>query len=755
MNKYFNNPPFVKTLLFVFGILFGFKGFSQLTVTPSTNLTDVNNYVQTVLAGPGVVITNVAFTGNFDQVGTFNGTSSDIGFTGGMIINAGDINELEPPTSSASGSGGFAGSALSNADLLSVAQSVASNPAASSITITEDLAILEFDFVPSSTVVNFNFVFASDEYLTFINTQYNDVFGFFVSGPGITGPYASPVGFPGGSANLAVVPGTTTPITISTIHPGLNSSYYIDNPSETTHPFNGHTTAIPINFNVICGETYHFKFAVADCGDDFLTTAVFLQEGSFSSPPVDLSLITSSGTNTIAEACLDADVLFIRSACESLDSLEVNFTVGGTATLGVDYTLAASPIWLVPGQDTASINIAPIIDALAEGVESITISVSYIDNSGNTQTITGEVFIEDIEPLVVTPNDVSIQCFNDSIPITFSVSGGSGGGYTYDWLASSETTNFDTVSIQTNGTYYYKFTVVDPCLGPVTDSVRVIMNQTISIDSMLSYAASSCLTDGVVSGFASGIVGVPSYNWIGPGTTGTYTVDASVMLNIPTGWYYFSVEDNVCNANDSVFVDVTDPVIAAAVPSIVQGCDPLEVLFDNTSQNQQTVSFDWGDGTSSNVSGSNDASHVFTQSSIVSVIAYDNSCTDTTFITITVANCGCTDPNALNYDITANLDNGSCQYPLPLIEAPNVITPNGDLQNDVFELKLENVVEVNLIITNRWGNVVFEKTDPNPKWEGKDNGTLCTEGVYFYQYIAKGVNGAEVDGHGFVQLIRK
>jgi hypothetical protein len=289
----------------------------------------------------------------------------------------GAVSELQGIGSGTTAGTGIGGAG--DASLLAVATApevTAVNPAASGITSTDDAAILEFDFVAQSNVVSFNFVFGSDEYLTYVNTAFNDVFGFFVSGPGITGPYASPAGFPGGAINLALVPGTNLPITISTIHPGLNASYYVDNQSGTTHTLNGQTIPIGITFDVICGETYHFKFAVADCQDDFLSTAVFLQDDSFTSPPVELSLQTANGTDTIPEACVDANILFIRSACQSTDSLQVDFTVAGTATSGVDFNLAASPIFLLPGQDTASINVAPIVDALPEGTETIVITVT-------------------------------------------------------------------------------------------------------------------------------------------------------------------------------------------------------------------------------------------------------------------------------------------------------------------------------------------------------------------------------------------
>lgn len=194
--------------------------FGQITV--ASGMTP-QQYVENVLIGSGVTVSNFSFTGQSGQIGSFNGVNSNIGFNDGIVLSSGLVNSI-PGAAANAGSDLIGGGG--DASLLSVAQSVTSNPAAANITTTHDVSILEFDFVPSSNLVNFNFVFASDEYLTWINSQYNDVFGFFVSGPGITGPFASPAGFPNGAINLALVPNTNTPITISTIHPNLNSAYY-------------------------------------------------------------------------------------------------------------------------------------------------------------------------------------------------------------------------------------------------------------------------------------------------------------------------------------------------------------------------------------------------------------------------------------------------------------------------------------------------------------------------------------------------
>jgi gliding motility-associated-like protein len=82
---------------------------------------------------------------------------------------------------------------------------------------------------------------------------------------------------------------------------------------------------------------------------------------------------------------------------------------------------------------------------------------------------------------------------------------------------------------------------------------------------------------------------------------------------------------------------------------------------------------------------------------------------------------------------------------------PNVFTPNGDGANDLFFVTSNGLTEYNLTIVNRWGNTVFESTDPNEGWDGKSNGDPCTDGTYFYILKAKS-NSKEFDKHGHITL---
>ncbi|MGB1729344.1 MAG: choice-of-anchor L domain-containing protein, partial [Crocinitomicaceae bacterium] len=301
-------------------------------------------YVQE-LVGPGITVSNVVMTNNSDnQIGIFDGQNSNIGFNSGVVMAAGPVNGLIGNAGMADA--GQPGNGQTDADLLTIAQSVTSNPSAGLISSVNDVISLEFDFVPSSNVASFNFVFSSDEYTTYVNSSFNDVFAFFVSGPGITGPFNAPPGFPGGAQNVAVVPGTNTPITISTIFPaglpgeppaGLNPQFYVSNAGGTSHTHNGFTVPIPVELNVQCGETYHFRFAIGDGTDTYLNTAVFLEAGSFVSDAVDVTVATVSGDSTIVEGCTDANFIFTRPEGETGDTLIINYEIGGEAIEGTDY----------------------------------------------------------------------------------------------------------------------------------------------------------------------------------------------------------------------------------------------------------------------------------------------------------------------------------------------------------------------------------------------------------------------------------
>lgn len=89
------------------------------------------------------------------------------------------------------------------------------------------------------------------------------------------------------------------------------------------------------------------------------------------------------------------------------------------------------------------------------------------------------------------------------------------------------------------------------------------------------------------------------------------------------------------------------------------------------------------------------------------------------------------------------------------IAVPNVFTPNGDNTNDLFELITSEAKQVELVIINRWGNVVYSEKSASPKWDGAmENGLRATEGVYFYKVRVVYTDDTEFNKHGFFHLVR-
>ncbi len=158
-----------------------------------------------------------------------------------------------------------------------------------------DCAVLEFDVTVNADALAFNYSFASHEYPSFTCSQFNDSFGFFVSGPGIDGPFTN------GAVNIATIPNSETPISINTINGGVASvpgnasnceeanpnwqedtQYFIDNDYDSIpNFFPGYTQNLEAYIEVEQDATYHFKLAICDVFDSALDSGVFLESGSF------------------------------------------------------------------------------------------------------------------------------------------------------------------------------------------------------------------------------------------------------------------------------------------------------------------------------------------------------------------------------------------------------------------------------------------------------------------------------------------
>lgn len=87
--------------------------------------------------------------------------------------------------------------------------------------------------------------------------------------------------------------------------------------------------------------------------------------------------------------------------------------------------------------------------------------------------------------------------------------------------------------------------------------------------------------------------------------------------------------------------------------------------------------------------------------------------------------------------------------------APNVITPNGDDVNDYFSVDFSGNIETfELLILNRWGNIVFKSDNPSIKWYGTaGNNSDCLNGTYFWLVSLLDKNGNSFQFNGMVNII--
>lgn len=236
---------------------------NDLSVQSSTDLAQT-------LVGSGVTINNVVYTGGPSASGTFAGGAATVGFDAGVILTSGAAaNALGPNDES----GKTANNGLAGDSDLTTLSGVS----------TLDASVLEFDFTPNADTVFFQYAFASEEYLEYVGSSFNDSFAFFVNG-----------------VNCAVVDdglGGTQAITVNNINPGSNAGLFVDNTDAHLNlQYDGLTTVLTCMAPVNNGVSNHIKLAIADGSDDSLDSAVFLKAGSFSTtPPQGQGKVTGGG----------------------------------------------------------------------------------------------------------------------------------------------------------------------------------------------------------------------------------------------------------------------------------------------------------------------------------------------------------------------------------------------------------------------------------------------------------------------------
>jgi gliding motility-associated-like protein len=333
---------------------------------------------------------------------------------------------------------------------------------------------------------------------------------------------------------------------------------------------------------------------------------------------------------------------------------------------------------------------------------------------------------------VVNSLDTTVFCSTDSVPLWTTASGLEPFTYSWDDGQTGDTAYYD---VSENGVYDYIVTISDACGIETIDTATITMNQTLIVDSLFQNPADCGIPNGYVQGFGDGFTGTPDYQWSGPGQPAADSIGASVWNNLASGWYYFTIEDDVCAVEDSIFLEQDPPPTASfdALPS--SGNAPLFVEFVNTSDPATTYDWDFGNGETISVNDLSSQSTTYNEEGFYTV-------------TLTISDGACSDQASQVITVIVIL-------PLDY-DMPNVFTPNNDDVNDVFSINAKNAESLEIVILNRWGNVVFESSDPDFEWNGKvqNTGAECVDGTYFYKFSITGEGDQQAEEHGFVQLVR-
>ena len=690
-------------LLFAFFVAFLSTGLkAQLTVGGPGSPTSL---VQNTLVGTGVTVNNVTFNGSGIAYGTFNGANSNIGLPSGVIITTGSRSIAPGPNNIASAGvdngvpGDLTLTAISGFD-------------------TYDASVLEFDFIPQSGQISFNYVFASEEYPEFVGQIYNDVFAFFVTGP-------NPGGGNYNNSNIALIPGTSTPVAINNVNQISYTNYYVDNSGGPTVQYDGFTKPLTAQANVVPCETYHIKICIADAGDGIYDSAVFLEALSFSSSTNDVIATVTYGNNNslLYEGCGQANIKFTKSvATQVAETFDV--TITGTATNGVDYSQFPTQVTFQPGDTVVIVPLVPIFDGVSEPNETVTITITQ-DICGTIVTKEVTLTITNVEPLVVdvTPALTTLICPNVPTQLTANVTGGiSPSTYTWDNGLVGQT-----ITVFPQQTTTYTVTVTDNCNSQTAQAQAVIdLPGYIPLDLITPPDTTICPGDSIllfVSSFGGrgdteitfswdNNLGDGSSKWVKPSALTIYTVTVT----------------------DSCGTTVTKEIVVDILPTNAEFdyfyLENRKIKFlDQSSSDVLNWYWDFGDG---NTSIEQNPLHTYADTGLYRV-------------TLIVENkYGCTDT------ITKNVR----AYPDYTLYVPNAFTPNGDDINENFSGLGQGFVNYEMYIFNRWGEPIFKSTDYANRWDGRDkSGQISPQGIYVYLIKVKTPPGDEYTLRGSVALI--
>ncbi|MEM6320579.1 MAG: choice-of-anchor L domain-containing protein [Bacteroidota bacterium] len=683
-------------------------------------------------------ISNIESSGALESIGVFENGADVINFSDGIILSTGNISSAEGPNTLVETTTQF-NRPSTDRDLMAIA--------------TDDLydvAVIEFDFVPVVSQVTFQYVFASEEYCEFVGTIFNDVFGFFVSGPGINGPFAD------GAINVARVPDSEEFVSINTINYLANEDLYIKNelsgdvancdiefdPQQVNNiEYDGFTVPLLARFTVIPCETYHIRLVVGDVGDDKLDSAVFLKSKSFNLGELaTVKAVVPNQNDTVAyENCIDGQFVFTRPVGDfNLRPLTLDFEIDAlsTALEGIDFPSIPRTVTIPAGQDSVVLTVPTFSDEQAENLESLTVNLNFSVSCECRGVSSATLRIADSKPPVVQFSTVAV-CASEPFSLVPKITDGVP-PFSFTWSDNSSNNNLQaTILNPTN----FVLTVTDFCNKKTSDTAFVNLQE---------------MPRAILSGSIDYCEGLEELtlpiNFNGhPPWSFTYQIDNNLPLKID------SIFDNNFNLPISgvgtyQLIEFRDAACIGTASGVGQVNDinielDLEIIFPSCPDAND------GQVKLNNITGSPPYD--------ISWLPTANNPTNPTNLSTGVYHLMIQD--AQNCIL---MDSIIMDHPTTILPAcrnnaayvPNVFSPNGDGVNDFFEIffaeptTVQQVLKVEII--DRWGNLVYFSEGERPKWDGQIGEKTASSAVFLYK-IQLELNDGQIELlQGSLSLIR-
>ncbi len=594
-----------------------------------------------------------------------------------------------------------------------------------------DACVIEFDITTSSTQISFNYIFGSEEYPEFVGSRYNDVFAFYISGPGIAG-----------KRNIALLPNSNTAVSINNVNQKRNSTYFHNNgdgvlQGGTIVQYDGYTVKLKAVANVLPCNTYHLKLAIGDVGDAQYDSGVFIETGSLSGN----------------DAILIGDVLAPDSLHICASQLPIELKAGMDPL--PNYTWTKNGTVVSTGNRLYDVNAAgwykvrAYRDALCFWTDSIKISV-------------------DQDFVLSTSPDTAI-CLGASAPIDVIATGSSGYSYAWSPAASLNNTTITNPTATPVNTTTYQVTVK---AGLCTHTANVTVTVFKPINLLVSSVFKGCINEGIQLSAS----GAENYSW-SPGMYLNDSTLANPVATIPGNTTFTVLGYNACfhdQATVLVYASVKPPVKAYKDTTVCYGgtaslssdyfsqyqylWSPATGLSNPNSYNPTANphrSQDYILSVDNNGCFKYDTVHVIVKEEVIAKISLPikfgqvpwhlklkNLSTGASNYTwyftgfdstkVTEPSLDITEENYYNVVLKAVNSIGCVDYDTIHLKAyklfiPNLITPNGDDKNDNFEITGLGD-QFSIEIYNRWGDRVYKKSHYRNEW----NGEGLSDGVYFY-----------------------